>query len=150
MLSQNVKSDFIEAFLSSFRTFLPLENLIDQLLKRIRQADTCASASGIPVQILIRVVDQLVYTELNDNIKQKLDDEIFWMMTHREKNFLNYAKQLRDSVQRIVKKKNSAKRPLSMGALSDNESESLTKKLRNDGTKLLDYTYSFFFINNCL
>jgi len=121
VLSQNVKSDFIEAFLSSFRTFLPLENLIDQLLKRIRQADTCASASGIPVQILIRVVDQLVYTELNDNIKLKLDDEIFWMMTHREKNFLNYAKQLRDSVQRIVKKKNSALRPLSMGALVDNE-----------------------------
>lgn len=150
VLSQNVKSDFIEAFLSSFRTFLPLENLIDQLLKRIRQADTCASASGIPVQILIRVVDQLVYTELNDNIKQKLDDEIFWMMTHREKNFLNYAKQLRDSVQRIVKKKNSAQRPLSMGALVDNESESLTKKLRSDGTKLLDYTSDTFAQHLCI
>lgn len=140
MLSQNVKSDFIEAFLSSFRTFLPLEKLIDQLLKRIRQADTCASTSGIPVQILIRVVDQLVYTELNDNIKQKLDDEIFWMMTHREKNFLNYAKQLRDSVQRIVTKKKSAQRPLSMGALVDNNSAVLTEKLKSDGSKFLDYT----------
>ena len=37
VLSEKVKSDVVEAFLSSYRTFLTLEKLVDQLLMRIRK-----------------------------------------------------------------------------------------------------------------
>ena len=46
--------DLLEVFLSSYRTFMTIHQLIDALLKRIRKQNSCQKNHAL--QILIRVV----------------------------------------------------------------------------------------------
>jgi len=133
VLCERVKGDVVEAFLSSYRTFLTLEKLVDELLMRIRRADTCLNIRGlIPLQILLRIIDQIVQTELNSELFTKLSDEIFWMMTHRETDFMKYAKQLREH---IMKKWESKITPIEYPDLTNDQ---LKNQLRVQGQQLLD------------
>lgn len=134
VLSEKVKGDVVEAFLSSYRTFLTLEKLVDELLMRIRRADTCLNIRGlIPLQILLRIIDQIVQTELNTELFTKLSDEIFWMMTHRETDFMKYAKQLREH---IMKKWDSKIEPVEYSEVTLVELKDL---LRLQGQQFIDH-----------
>ena len=49
-----LEKDLLEIFLSSYRTFMHINQLIDALLKRIRQVDTCLKNNAL--HLLIRVI----------------------------------------------------------------------------------------------
>ena len=54
LFGSNSDKDLLEIFLSSYRTFMDIDTLIDALLKRIRKQDSCLKNHAL--QILIRVV----------------------------------------------------------------------------------------------
>ena len=135
VLSEKVKADVVDAFLSSYRTFLSVEDLVDALLKRIRKSDSCQTVKGlIPLQILLRIIDQIVHTELGPELFTKLSDEIFWMMTHRETEFMKFAKQLREH---IMKKWEAKASPPPLPPITNDD---LKDHLRKQGQDLIEFS----------
>ena len=135
VLSERVKADVVDAFLSSYRTFLSVDDLVDVLLKRIRTSDSCQTVKGlIPLQILLRIIDQIVHTELGPELFTKLSDEIFWMMTHRETEFMKFAKQLREHIMKKWEAK--AGQP----PLPPISSDDLKDHLRKQGQDLIEFS----------
>ena len=113
----------------------PSKKVIDELLKRIRKADTCLNQSGlIPLQILLRIIDQIVQTELDPTLFSKLSDEIFWMMTHRETDFMKFAKQLREH---IMKKWESKVIQTQEAPMSN---EQIIESLRKQGQQIIEHS----------
>ena len=55
-----LEKDLLEIFLSSYRTFMSINKLIDALLKRIRQTDTCLKNNAL--HLLIRVIGEKSYS----------------------------------------------------------------------------------------
>jgi len=127
-----VEKDLLELFLSSYRTFMNINKLIDALLKRIRQVDTCLKNNAL--HLLIRVLDQMVHTELTDELHETLSEEIFWMMTHREHEFMKFAQKLRDNIRKKWKLKPSQVEPL---PATDVE---ILAQLRDTGQRLLQFS----------
>jgi hypothetical protein len=135
VISEKVPGEIVEAFLSSYRTFLTLDKVIDELLIRIRRADTCLNIRGqYSLQILLRIIDQIVQTELNVELFLKMSDEIFWMMTHREADFMVYAKQLREH---ISKKWEQKVNPIIYPEMKEDDILAL---LKMQGENLLDFS----------
>ena len=155
------EKDLLEIFLSSYRTFMTVHEILDALLKRIRLEDS--SHKNQALQILIRVIgmdisldlrvltlndnfrlvfdknvseitikDQMIHTELTPDVHQTLSDEIFWMMTHRESEFMKFAQKLRDNIR---KKWNKLEEIIPLPA----PDEEVIIQLRDCGERLLEF-----------
>ena len=81
----------------------------------------------------------MVHTELTDELHETLSEEIFWMMTHREHDFMKFAQKLRDNIRKKWKLKPSQVEPL---PASDQE---ILAQLRDTGQRLLNFRYFSFF-----
>jgi len=125
------EKDLLEIFLSSYRTFMTVHEILDALLKRIRLEDS--SYKNQALQILIRVIDQMIHTELTPDVHQTLSDEIFWMMTHRESEFMKFAQKLRDNIR---KKWNTFEDIIPLPA----PDEEVIMQLRDCGERLLEFS----------
>ena len=81
----------------------------------------------------------MVHTELTDELHETLSEEIFWMMTHREHDFMKFAQKLRDNIRKKWKLKPSQIEPL---PASDQE---ILAQLRDTGQRLLNFRYFSLF-----
>ena len=80
----------------------------------------------------------MVHTELTDELHETLSEEIFWMMTHREHEFMKFAQKLRDNIRKKWKLKPSQIEPL---PATDGE---ILAQLRDTGQRLLQFRFFNF------
>lgn len=81
----------------------------------------------------------MIHTELTPDVHQTLSDEIFWMMTHRESEFMKFAQKLRDNIR---KKWNKLDEIIPLPA----PDEEVIMQLRDCGERLLEFRcFSFHF-----
>ena len=80
----------------------------------------------------------MIHTELTPDVHQTLSDEIFWMMTHRESEFMKFAQKLRDNIR---KKWNKLEEIIPLPA----PDEEVIIQLRDCGERLLEFRYFFIY-----
>ena len=79
----------------------------------------------------------MVYSELTETVHETLSEEIFWMMTHRETEFMKFAQKLRDNIRRKWKSKETEP------ALVHAENDEILAQLREHGQRLIEFRYFF-------
>ena len=84
----------------------------------------------------------MVHTELTDELHETLSEEIFWMMTHREHEFMKFAQKLRDNIRKKWKLKPSQIEPL---PATDSE---ILAQLRDTGQRLLQFRFFLSIFSN--
>ncbi|XP_014662463.1 PREDICTED: guanine nucleotide-releasing factor 2-like [Priapulus caudatus] len=82
------QNDFLyqEAFLTTYRTFMGSRPLIDKLLHRYRAFSRCADtgrkrSSRSAFSLLVRVVDELCVTDVDDSLVKILTDLVFELLS---------------------------------------------------------------------
>ena len=75
----------------------------------------------------------MVYSELTETLHETLSEEIFWMMTHRETEFMKFAQKLRDNIRRKLKSKEVE------AALIPANDEEILIQLREHGQQLIEF-----------
>ncbi|XP_064617098.1 rap guanine nucleotide exchange factor 1-like isoform X2 [Liolophura sinensis] len=77
-----------EAFLTTYRTFISPRELIDKLLYRFHKFHHCSDhkkrASRNAFSLLVRIIDELSSTELDDSIIQRMMDLVFELLCQGE------------------------------------------------------------------
>ena len=95
-------------------------------------SDKCAGL-WVSGKIKWGVHSRILQIQIDTELHETLSEEIFWMMTHRETEFMKFAQKLRDNIRKKWKSKEIE------SALTPANDDEILEQLREHGQQLIEF-----------